>query len=48
LVKLYHQNHRDQEEENTLSEAKQIIQTIAASIEDDNLRIKFLSVAFPE
>ncbi len=48
LVKLYHQNHRDQEEENALSEAKQIIQTIAASIEDDNLRIKFLSVAFPE
>jgi len=48
LVKLYHQNHRDQEEENTLSEAKQIIQTIAASIEDDNLRIKFLSVAYPE
>jgi DNA-binding SARP family transcriptional activator len=48
LVELYHQNGREQEGENAFSEADMVIQTIAASLEDDNLRIKFLSAAFPE
>ena len=48
LVMLYHQNGREQEGENASSEADMVIQTIAASLEDDNLRIKFLSAASPE
>jgi tetratricopeptide (TPR) repeat protein len=48
LVKLYHQNGLEQEAKNTSSEAEHIIQTIATSLEDENLRVTFLNAALPQ
>jgi class 3 adenylate cyclase/tetratricopeptide (TPR) repeat protein len=48
LAKLYRQNRLEQEAKNTTSEAEQIIQTIAKSLEDKNLRITFLNAALPQ
>ena len=48
LAKLYHQNGLEQEAKNTSSEAEHIIQTIATSLEDENLRVTFLNAALPQ
>jgi hypothetical protein len=48
LAKLYHQNGLEQEAKNTSSEAEHIIQTIATSFEDENLRVTFLNAALPQ
>jgi tetratricopeptide (TPR) repeat protein len=48
LAKLYQQIGRERQEENSSSVADQIIQTIAASIEDDSLRMAFLKMAVPQ
>jgi len=48
LAKLYHQNGREQEAKGTLSDAKDIIQAIATSLEDKDLRVTFLNAALPQ
>jgi len=48
LAELYWQSGRKEEAKNTSSEAKQIIQSIAASLEDENLRSIFLNAALPK
>jgi len=48
LAKLYQQIGRERQEENSSSVADQIIQTIAALIEDDSLRRAFLKMAVPQ
>jgi len=48
LAELYRQAGREQEASNTSSEAEDIIQTIAASLEDNNLRVAFLDLALPQ
>jgi DNA-binding SARP family transcriptional activator len=48
LAKLYHQNGREHETKNISSEAEHIIQTIATSLEDENLRVTFLKAALPQ
>jgi predicted ATPase len=48
LAKLYRQIGREDEAIKTSSEADDIIQTIAASIEDDNLRVSFLKKSLPQ
>jgi DNA-binding SARP family transcriptional activator len=45
LAKLYLQNDREQEARSAESEAEHIIQTIATSLEDEQLRATFFSVA---
>lgn len=45
LVELYRQIGRTQEAKDHASEAENIIQTIATSLEDENLRTKFLNSA---
>lgn len=46
LADLYHKNGHIQEANNTISEAKRIIQTIATRLEDEALRATFLKAAF--
>jgi predicted ATPase/DNA-binding SARP family transcriptional activator len=48
LAELYRQNGREQESKNISSEAEHIIQTIASSLEDENLRVSFLNTALPQ
>lgn len=48
LTELNHQKGREQEVEKTSSEAEHIIQTIASSLENENLRITFLNSAIPQ
>ena len=48
LVNLYLQNDLEQEAKNVLSEAEEIVQTIAASLDDENLRNVFLNSARPQ
>lgn len=48
LANMYHQNGREQEAKNAASEAKNIIQTIATALEDENLRDIFLKAALPK
>jgi tetratricopeptide (TPR) repeat protein len=48
LAKQYHQSNREQDSRSTATEAEHIIQTIATSLEDDNLRITFLNAALPQ
>jgi tetratricopeptide (TPR) repeat protein len=47
VAELYRQNGRAQEAKRIFSEAEHIIQTIATSLEDENLRIIFLNSALP-
>jgi len=47
LADLYHQDGREQEAHRSSSEAEDIIQTIATSLEDNNLRLAFLDLALP-
>jgi tetratricopeptide (TPR) repeat protein len=48
LAELYHQKGRGQEAKKRSSEAKHIIETIATTIEDENLRAAFLNKALPQ
>jgi predicted ATPase len=48
LAELYHQKGRGQEAKKRTSEAKHIIETIATSIEDENLRAAFVKKALPQ
>jgi tetratricopeptide (TPR) repeat protein len=48
LANMYHQNGREQDAKNAASEAKNIIQTIATALEDENLRDIFLKAALPK
>jgi tetratricopeptide (TPR) repeat protein len=47
LAKLYQRNGREQGAENALSEEEHIIQTIATSLEDKDLRVSFSNAALP-
>jgi predicted ATPase/DNA-binding winged helix-turn-helix (wHTH) protein len=48
LAELYRQNGREQESRNISSEAEHIVQTIASSLEDENLRVTFINTALPQ
>ena len=48
LANLYHQSGREQEERKTITDAKDIIQTIATALEDENLRATFLNMSLPQ
>jgi len=48
LAELYHQKGREQEAKKRSSEAKHIIETIASTVEDENLRAAFLNKALPQ
>jgi tetratricopeptide (TPR) repeat protein len=48
LANLYLQNDLEKEAKNVLSEAEEIVQTIAASLDDENLRNAFLNSARPQ